>query len=108
MGTKSKDKLKHRDGCLNCPHTEDILAMDTVLYQGFGGYHVTKNGKLFYMGNSNDEWESFKKLSQIERQAKKEPKSHWRVVLNNPLRGATWRRNIKGQWILIETNQGFA
>ncbi len=35
-------------------------------------------------------------------------KSKWEVILYTPLRGATWRRNSKGQWILKETNLGFA
>jgi len=49
-------KKIHRGGCLCCPTTEDTLEMDTVLYQGFGGYHVNKNGKLHYMGDSDQDF----------------------------------------------------
>jgi len=105
---KENIKIIYRGSCLHCPESEDVLAMDTVLYYGFGGYSVRKNGKLFYEGDPAGEWESFKTLKQIERQAKKEPKAKWEVKLDNPLRGATWQRNKNGEWILKETNQGFA
>ena len=99
---------KNRGGCLNCPNTEDVLSPDTVLYNGFGGYRLEKNGKIFYQGRSNAKWEQFKNLKQIERIAAKSPRSRWRVVLDNPLRGAIWSRKRKGEWILISTNKGFA
>lgn len=105
---ETKDKKIHRGGCLCCPQTEDILPMDTVLYWGFGGYKVYKNGKMFYMGKPDAKWESYKTLKKIEREAKKYPRSKWVVELNNPLRGAKWKRNSKGEWVLFETNQGFA
>jgi len=102
-----KEEKIHRGSCLNCPSSEEILDMREVLYNGFGGYSVWKNNKLYYSGNPQGEWESFKTLKDIEKIAKKE-KGNWKVVLNNPLRGATWRRNKVGQWILKETNKGFA
>lgn len=90
-----------------CPGNEDLLSMDTVLYQGFGGYHVEKNGEIYYWADSDLDWEKYKTLSEIERVAKRTPSDEWKVVLNNPLRGATWIRK-RGQWHLIETNMGFA
>lgn len=44
-----------RGGCPHCPATEDKLEMDTVLYQGFGGYHVEKDGEVFYCGDQQAE-----------------------------------------------------
>ncbi len=102
---KVKKKI-FRGGCLHCPQTEDILTMDTVLYNGFGGYSVYKNNKHFYSGDPQGEWDSYKTLKEIEKFAKKE-KGSWKIVLNSPLRGATWRRNKIGKWILKETNLGF-
>lgn len=81
--------------------------MDTVLYNGFGGYHVMKGKELFYICDSRGEWDSFLTLADIEVEAKKNPKSKWQVILNNPLRGATWTRK-KGRWVLTDTNAGFA
>lgn len=103
----SNDLKEFRGGCMLCPSSEDILAMNEVLYNGFGGYSVYKNNKLYYSGDPQGEWNSFKTLKDIEKVAKKE-KGSWKVVLDSPLRGATWRRNEVGQWILKETNQGFA
>ena len=103
-----KEIKPYRGGCLLCPGTEDELSMSEILYQGFGGYSVYKGNKLFYSGDPNGKWESFKSLKDIEKLAKKEPDAKWKVVLSNPLRGATWKRNKKGQWILKETNMGFA
>ncbi len=101
-------KLEHRGGRFNCPGTEDVLQMDTVLYNGFGGYRVTKNHCLFYQGDAGGDFLSFLTLQQIEAEASKTPEDTWKVILDNPLRGATWERRIDGNWVLIETNQGFA
>ena len=95
-------------GCLNCGGTEDILPLNTVLYYGFGGYAVYKNGKHFYSGDPQGEWKSYKKLLYIEKIAAKSMKAQWEVRLDNPLRGATWRRRAEGVWVLTETNRGFA
>lgn len=104
-----KTKKEHtRGGCGCCPRTGDILGIDTVLYNGFGGYHVEKDGQTYYQGDPNGEWERFKTLAQIEEEAKKDPHVLWKVILNNPLRGAVWGRKENGEWILLETNQGFA
>jgi len=91
-----------------CPGSEDKLSLDEVLYYGFGGYTVYKNSKVFYEGDPNGEWQSFKTLKQIERQVVKSPRAKWKVVLNNPLRGATWTRKGKNNWVLTGTNIGFA
>lgn len=89
--------------------TKEILDIDTILYNGFGGYAVYKDNEIYYQGNPNEEWENFRTLRQIDRIAKKDPHHIWTVVLNNPLRGATWgRKETTGEWILLETNQGFA
>jgi hypothetical protein len=81
--------------------------MDTVLYQGFGGYHAEHDGKVVYWPRSDLEWDKFKTVAHIERKARRNAKGIWRIVLNNPLRGATWERR-RGKWHLIKTNNGFA
>ena len=81
--------------------------MDTVLYNGFGGYHVVHNDECVYVGDANGEWESFKTMADIEKKARRNAAGVWRVILMNPLRGATWGRR-RGKWHLIETNRGFA
>lgn len=98
----------HQGGCLCCPQTEDVLSMDEVLYYGFGGYTVKKDGEVFYKGDSDGNFNTFKRLKDIEEDAALEPDAKWEVVLFNPLRGATWERRPNGRWILTETNIGFA
>lgn len=102
------ENKKYEVGCLDCPKTENILALDTVLYQGFGGYHVTKDDEIYYFGDSSDDFDSFKSLKDIEKEIPDDSKSRWQVILNNPLRGATWTRKERNVWELIETNLGFA
>lgn len=99
---------QHKGTCLCCPKTTDVLNMDTVLYNGFGGYAVYLDRELFYQGDSNGDFDSFLTLSDIEKVVNEKPRGEWKVVLDNPLRGATWLRNMEGKWELIETNQGFA
>ena len=86
----------------------ELLELSTVLYNGFGGYSVRKNGELFYEGGYDEDWEKFKKLRDIEKIAKKEPEANWEVELYAPLSGATWKRNSSGKWLCVERNQGFA
>lgn len=103
-----KEKTIYRGGCINCPATESFLSLDTVLYNGFGGYHIEKDGEIFYVGDANGDWDSFLTLEEIEKRAQKNPQHVYKCILDNPLRGATWVRNNKGTWLLKETNQGFA
>lgn len=102
-----ENKIKHGGGCGCCPKSNDVLAMDTVLYNGFGGYTVYLNDEVYFQGNPNDNFDSFPTLRKFEMIARKND-GKWEVVLNNPLRGATWFRTAEDVWTLTETNQGFA
>lgn len=104
-----KIKEIYRRGCLHCPGSEDLLPLSTVLYNGFGGYSVWRNGKFYFAADPSKDisWDKFPRLRRFENIARKIG-GHWKVVLDNPLRGATWRRKEKNKWVLTETNQGFA
>jgi hypothetical protein len=111
MKKQNKIENVHRGGCPCCPRTEDTLQPETVLYNGFGGYHVERNGEIFYCGGVNENWTEYKTLWQIEEEIQKIENGDsdvWKVILNNPLRGATWERKEKDIWVLTETNLGFA
>ena len=95
-------------GCLNCGYTEDILPMKTRLYQGFGGWHISKNGEYFFSEDVNKEYDEAKTLSYIERMAKLEPECDWRAHLDLPLRSAVYQRQGKSKWVLVERGRGFA
>lgn len=99
--------VPHHHGCLCCVGAEITLEMDTVLYNGFGGWSVTKDGDLFYEASPNGEWSDFSKLSDIEKYAAKSPNSDWRAICNTPLHGETYQRQ-NGIWFLVEQNEGFA
>lgn len=46
-------------------------------------------------------------LKDIEADARLDPDHDWRAIFNLALRGGTYQRQSQ-QWILIESNQGFA
>jgi hypothetical protein len=99
MATKAKTKLSkkepYRGGCMQCPGSHDTLEMDTVLYQGFRGYYVRKDGDVHYWADSKLKWEEFKKASDIEAEAVLAPDHKWEIVLDNPFRGATGSAKAK-------------
>lgn len=93
---------------MHCPGNHDLLAMDTVLYNGFGGYKVVKNGELYYVGDYDKDWEYYQTLEKIEQAARKEPEKDWRVILDLPLRSGEWQRHGENEWVLIKSGLGFA
>lgn len=93
-------------GCLNCVYT--VLPMRTRLYNGFGGWMITKDDKTFFIEESDKEFDEARTLSYIERKAKLEPFCDWRAILNLPLRSAVYQRQGKSKWVLVERGNGFA
>ena len=103
------DDKKIYHGCLCCGGTEKVLDLETRLYQGFGGWNITKDGKLYFEEPNIDKtWEEFKTLKEIENEAKKDPNHDWRAILDLPLRGGQYQRHGDDKWVLIESNMGFA
>lgn len=92
--------------CLCCGTTEDHLHLGTILINGFGGWSITKDGKLYYQDETGD-WDNCKRLEDIEKDAVLEPNCDWRAVLFSPLRGAEYQRQ-NDKWVLVEVNEGFA
>ena len=43
-----------------------------------------------------------------EREAVIDPDHDWRVTLFGPLHGEVYQRQGEGEWLLVESNQGFA
>ena len=94
-------------GCLNCGGNESKLPMRSLLYSGFGGWYITKDGEHYFEEKVNLEFNENKTLSYIERRAKLEPEADWRAIVFLPLRGATYQRQGKSNWVLVEENEGF-
>lgn len=112
---KKEPCLKPNIGCLNCgggemvrKEDEIVCALDTRIYQGFGGWHITKDKELVFMADSDMEWEDFPTLMKFEKMARKEPNHDWRAVCQLPLRDAVYQRQGENRWVLIESGMGFA
>lgn len=88
---------------------EEILcALDTRIYNGFGGWHITRDGEVVYEGDPRGEWESFPTLMKFENMARKNPDADWRAHCNLPLRDAEYQRQGKNRWVLVNSGPGFA
>lgn len=96
-----------RVSCLCCGSSQACLPFDTVLYSGFGGWMINRNGQGFFLDDSNKEWEEFKTLAFIEEQAAKDPDADWVAICDTPLHGEKYQRQ-NGKWVLVEENDGFA
>lgn len=93
--------------CVCCGGNSLHLGLETVLYNGFGGWHIEKDGNTYYEGDFHLEVEQYKTLSDIEKDAKLSPDSDWRAILWSPLRGAEYQRQ-NSKWVLVNQNEGFA
>lgn len=100
------DNIHH--GCLYCGGTATILDMKTRLYNGFGGWHILKDKKIFFWEEDSDKsFDKCKQLKDIEKSARRQPNCDWRAIFDLALRGGKYQR-YRGKWYLIESNQGFA
>jgi len=111
---KLKPILKPYRGCLNCDcgemqkiENKIVAELNTVLYNSFGGWRITKDNKVIYQGPSDLEFYEYPKLIDFELKAQKDPDHDYRAICNLPLRYAEYQRQEKNQWVLIKTGEGF-
>lgn len=100
-------------GCLNCGASSIKAPMNMRLYQSFGGHHVTKDGKDFFMPQQETvsnpvKWEEWKTLQYVENRARKYPRSDFRLIAEMPLYRKEWQRQGKNNWVMIKSGNGFA
>jgi hypothetical protein len=93
-------------GCLNCGFLRFRVLMNMQLYQCFGGHHVTRNGKIFYWPENEEE--KPKTLQYVENKARKHPRSDFRLHFVMPLYDAEYQRQGKNNWVLVRKGRGFA
>lgn len=98
---------KRHVGCLCCGGADDVLSMRTRMYNGFGGWTVTKDG-VPVSSMENVDYDQAPTILKFEKMARNEPESCWEASLYLPLRGAIYQRHGYNMWVLIETNPGFA
>lgn len=89
-------------GCLNCGAPPIIMPPDRRLSVGFGQVAVFKDDECLWSG---DDWEV--SALPYTTAADKHPEHDWRIQFDGPLHGETYQHQ-NGQWVMIETNQGFA
>jgi hypothetical protein len=77
------------------------------MYNGFGGWSILKNGKLFFVADSKKEWDETETLKDIELMIGENDTDEFIAKLHLPLRDAKYHRHSKNHWLLIETGQGF-
>ena len=94
-------------GCLNCPPVEQKAPLDTLVAVGFGYAAITRDGEQVYVEPARP-LKRYRRLRSFERMAAKNPEHDWRLILDAPLRGRTYQRHGPGEWVLIESNGGFA
>jgi len=95
---------------------------------GFGSAQVTMDDELIFAEGHDDnhhfhpeielelkeiirrsyDWDGLPILADIEELARRDPDHDWRVDPFAPLRGRTYQRHGPGQWVLINSNLGFA
>lgn len=105
---KAPIESKGINPCLCCNALSEILPLETLLFNGFGGWSVNKNGQQFYQAEPNDDFENAKTLNDIEEIIGHDTENEYLAILFTPLRGATFQRHAKDNWVLIEKNGGFA
>lgn len=98
-------------GCLNCSTAgHDVAPLDMWIAVGFGEAHVEKDGKTVW-SETRDAFDDESKLwtvADAEREAAKDPDHDWRIEKYGPLHGEVYQRHGPEQWVLIESNMGFA
>jgi hypothetical protein len=97
----------HR-GCLSCPAPQRMLAMDRRIAVGFGAAYLTRDGLEVFSESYGMDYEDCWSVQQAEDAAREHPESDWRIVLHGPMHGETYQRHGDGQWVCIESNNGFA
>lgn len=83
--------------------------MDLGIAVGFGSADVTRDGELVLDGerivNEGEGWPTF---ADAEALAVIDPDHDWRVTLFGPLHGEVYQRHGPEEWVLVESNRGFA
>ena len=112
---KEKPCTKPHVGCLNCGggemkrgHGKITANLRTRIYNGCGGWTITKNKKIVYAPHGDLEYNEYPTLMKFENMARKDPYNDWRAECMLPLRDATYQRRGKNEWVLIKFGRGFA
>ena len=96
-------------GCACCSTACRIAHADMEIAVGFGSAFLSKDSELIYSETQDGPiWT----VADAEKLAAADPDHDWRIQKDGPLHGETFQRHANGkysgQWVCIESNQGFA
>jgi hypothetical protein len=99
-----------------CPQSIDqVASMDEVIATGFGIAIVQKDGEIVYSDFEVQQWNEtheanlpYWTVRDAENEAWKDPGHEWIVDIQGPLQGRTYKRMGEDNWVLIDSNRGFA
>lgn len=96
-------------GCACCSTACRIAHAYMEIAVGFGSAFLSKDSELIYSETQDGPiWT----VADAEKLAAADPDHDWRIQKYGPLHGETFQRHAKGkysgQWVCIESNQGFA
>lgn len=95
--------------CLHCPPILAKADMDKVIAVGFGSADLTRDDELVLDGErAFQRGKEVPTFADAEKLAVADPDHDWRVTLHGPLHGETYQRQGVKEWVLVETNEGFA
>jgi hypothetical protein len=110
--TTSWQKLQALPGksnpCLNCPPIRATRHMESVIAVGFGSACVTCDNRAVYTEPRESEDAEYWTTQDAEDAAMADPGHDWRIVMFGPLHGEEYQRHGPGEWVLVESNEGFA
>lgn len=93
--------------CLCCPPIGATFHPRQRIAVGFGDASLRRDGEVVW-SESGKPWEKCITGRKAENIAAKDPDHDWRIVLYGPMHGESYQRQAPGEWVLVETNQGFA
>ena len=95
-------------GCLNCGTPPPMFPMDRRIAVGFGCAALFRDGVQVWTEEPDTKWEDCLTGQQAEDMAAADPDHDWQIMIHGPLSGRTYQRHEPGQWVMIESNEGFA
>ena len=95
-------------GCLNCSTAKRVVTMRTQVR--FVDDTITRDGVLVYQGDDNKDMGNTQcpTLMRFENMARKDPDHDWRYEHYTAMHGELYQRQGKNQWVLVDSNKGWA
>jgi len=93
-------------GCLVCSTATDSITMRRRV--AHDSDTITRDGVMVYVGDIDDKCAECPTLMRFENMARKDPDHDWRYEHYTDMHGEIFQRHGRNEWVLIESNQGWA